>query len=304
MQTLYLDGQEPSDLDKAAQLLQAGKLVALPTETVYGLSACMNQPEAIARVYEVKERDSARALAVLVPSFDAAKAMWLDGPWIEAAQTLAEHFWPGPLTIICPAQAAIDTTLRGGSLNMGARCPDHPVALAILERTGIPLATPSANVSGMPSATSASSVKDQLDGKISAIVDGGACPGGLESTIVSLTADGAHLERAGALSVDIIDATLPPAWSLGSSQSDTGRHQRLIPGLAANPLSIEICVQGSWQVLERDSVDDLVRDLHNMLRPLSRGDRSGAAWRAGESVREDPRFLGICYLMNRYLRHT
>src|SRR5699024_10911065 len=226
-----------------------------------------------------------------------------DGPWIESARALAAHFWPGPLTIICPAQDHVSTTLRGDLESVGLRCPAHPIAQRVLTEIGHPLVAPSANLSESPSPTTADAVQQQLAGSIAAIVDGGPSPGGLESTIIALDHEGTRLVRAGALALSVINTALPPAWQIPDRHVHTPRSTRLVPHPASSATSVEIYVQGTWRVYEEASVDALIQGLHTYLSTLSDGERSGAAWRAGSALRQDPRFAGVCYLMDRYLRN-
>lgn len=300
---MRLQGSVDGDIERAAEWLRQGALVALPTETVYGLAARSDNPDAIAQVYAVKGRPSERALSVLVPDFAATAPLWQDGPWLEVARGLASHFWPGSLTIICPATPTVSTMLRGGSEGVGLRCPAHPIAQKILRNVGIPLVAPSANLSEHPSPTSAEAVAQQLQGKIAAIVDGGDALGGLESTIISLNAEGTSLIRAGALALSDINAALPKGWQISTRHVDTLNSTRLLPTSASLPTSIEVYVQGTWRVYEAESIDLLIQGLHAYLSTLSDGERGGAAWRAGDALRQDTRFAGVCFLMDRYLRN-
>lgn len=303
LQTERLLGENPNDIARAATHLLDGALVAIPTETVYGLAARSDQEDAIRRVYDVKGRNPERALSVLVPNFDATATLWRTGPWIEAARTLATHFWPGPLTIICPALDNVSPVLRGDSPNVGLRCPAHPVAQRILQEVNLPLVAPSANLSESPSPTSAEAVAAQLDGKISAIVEDDTTIGGLESTILSLENERASLVRAGAISLVDINAVLDPTWQVPERHVHSPHSSRLVPTPASADVSIEIYAQGSWRTYEAASVDALIQGLHAYLSTLSDGERGGAAWRAGNALRNDTRFAGICYLMDRYLRN-
>lgn len=300
--TEHLLGDNPDDITRAVEHLRDGALVALPTETVYGLAARSDREDAIQRVYAVKGRSPERALSVLVPDFEATSTLWADGPWLDAARTLATHFWPGPLTIICPALEGVSPVLRGASPNVGLRCPAHPVAQRVLQAVGIPLVAPSANLSESPSPTSAEAVAAQLDGKIAAIVQDDTTIGGLESTILSLDAKRASLVRAGAIAVADINRVLDPAWQVPERYVHTPHSSRLVPAPANDDISIEIYVQGTWRIYQADSVDALIQGLHAYLSTLNDGERGGAAWRAGSALRKDTRFAGICYLMDRYLR--
>lgn len=300
--TTRLKSVDPTDIQRAVQMLRDGLLVAIPTETVYGLAARSDLEKAIQSVYDVKSRHPERALSVLVRDYDTAKSMWDEGPWLEAAKALATHFWPGPLTIICPSNDGVSTTLRGGKPSVGLRSPAHPIAQEILTQLDIPLVAPSANISQAPSPTSGDAVAAQLSGKIAAIVDSPIVSGGLESSIVELSAHGATLTRAGAIALPAINAALPPAWKISEHHTIGLHSSRLVPSPASHPISVEIYVQGTWRAYQADTVDGLIQGLHSFLSSLSDGERGAAAWRAGTDLRQDSRFAGVCYLIDRYLR--
>lgn len=170
---------------RAAELLAAGELVAFPTETVYGLGADATQDEAVRRLYEAKGRPSHNPLIVHVPGAKEA-AQWT-ADWPEQATRLAERLWPGPLTLVMAAAPGLSPRALAGGDTVGVRAPDHPVAQALLRRCGRPIAAPSANRSGHVSPTKAAHVIEDLEGRIAAVLDGGACPGGIESTVLDCT---------------------------------------------------------------------------------------------------------------------
>ncbi|UVI39972.1 L-threonylcarbamoyladenylate synthase [Qipengyuania spongiae] len=174
---------------RAAEILRAGGLVALPTETVYGLAARADSDGAIARIYEAKGRPSFNPLIVHVADLAQAERLARFGP---VARDLAEQHWPGPLTLVLPrrAEAKLAPAVSAGLPTVALRCPAHPAMRAVLEATGVPLAAPSANRSGYVSPTSAAHVLETLDGRIDAVLDGGPCLAGLESTIVAVREDG------------------------------------------------------------------------------------------------------------------
>ncbi len=185
------------EVSAAAEILRAGGLVAVPTETVYGLAGNALDESAVRRIYEVKGRPEVKPLSMMVPDADAMERWCVDAP--KAAYALAKRFWPGPLTIVLRAGGAIPAiTLAGGS-TVGLRCPDHPLTLALLREAGVPLAAPSANPSGAPSPKSADDVLAFFDGRIDAVLDGGPCGIGRESTILDLSATPYRILRSGAL---------------------------------------------------------------------------------------------------------
>lgn len=193
-------------LTRAVQWLQAGELVAFPTETVYGLGADALNPAAVAKIFVAKGRPADHPLIVHLPSAD-----WLDryARNIPAqARLLAQHFWPGALTLILPRQAIVPDAVTGGQDTVGLRVPAHPLAQALLQAFGGGVAAPSANRFGRISPTTAAHVQAELGEQVSCILDGGACQVGLESTIIDLSGERPHLLRPGGISVAAIAEVL------------------------------------------------------------------------------------------------
>ena len=157
MKTIYwkIDdpGAQPDEIAQAAEIIRNGGLVAIPTETVYGLGANALNPDAVRRIYEAKGRPSDNPLIIHVPSADWLTRYCVDVP--ESAYLLADEFWPGPLTMILKRDPVVPDRTTGGLDTVGVRCPDHPVTLALIEASGVPIAAPSANISGRPSWTAA-----------------------------------------------------------------------------------------------------------------------------------------------------
>jgi L-threonylcarbamoyladenylate synthase len=176
-------------LSEAADLLRAGGLVAVPTETVYGLAARADSDAAVAAIYRAKGRPDFNPLIVHVPSVEQAEGLAL---FDERARSLALRFWPGALTMVLPLRenAPLAAAVTAGLPTVALRCPAHPVMQALLRETGVPLAAPSANRSGAVSPTCADHVATSLGGTVDLILDGGACAAGIESTIVALRRDG------------------------------------------------------------------------------------------------------------------
>lgn len=192
---------------RAAQLLQEGRLVSFPTETVYGLGADARQGEAVAAIYEAKGRPSFNPLIAHVHSAEAARRYV---QWNDVAEQLAAAFWPGPLTLVLPLREGhgISPLVTAGLDTLGVRVPAHPAAQALLQELDGPVAAPSANPSGRISPTTAAHVKAGLGGRIAAILDDGACGVGLESTIIGLAGPEAMLLRPGGLAAEEIEAVL------------------------------------------------------------------------------------------------
>ncbi len=231
--TERLDGADPAQLERAARLLRAGALVGIPTETVYGLAALALDPLAVRAIYSAKGRPAANPL--IVHTHDAESARALAAEWPPLAQALASAFWPGPLTLVLPRARSIPDEVTAGGETVALRVPAHPVARALLQMLGAPLAAPSANRSEHVSPTTAAHVLADLDGRIDAVLDGGACDLGIESTVLQLGADGPRLLRAGAIARDQLEKlTGPIALGVAAARFDKsvliaaspGQHKR------------------------------------------------------------------------------
>lgn len=198
-----------SDIAKACDMLAAGGLVALPTETVYGLAGDARNGQAVARIYEAKGRPSFNPLIAHVATVAAARAL---GQFDARADALAAAFWPGPLTLVLPlrADAGLSSLVTAGLESVAIRVPAAPSARALLEAYGRPLAAPSANPSGRISPTTAAHVLAGLSGKIDAVIDAGPCSVGVESTIVGLAGARAEMLREGGVAREEIEAVIGP----------------------------------------------------------------------------------------------
>jgi L-threonylcarbamoyladenylate synthase len=198
---------DPS-IPRAAEILRAGGLVAFPTETVYGLGARADDPRAVRRIFEAKGRPAGNPLIVHVA--DLAAARELAAAWPEEAERLARAFWPGPLTLVVARRRdRVADEVAAGGPTVAVRVPAHPVARALLDAAGVPIAAPSANRSTGISPTTAEHVAKDLDGLIDAILDGGPADRGIESTIVDVTASPAELLRPGSVLAEALAALVP-----------------------------------------------------------------------------------------------
>ncbi|MFZ9755126.1 MAG: L-threonylcarbamoyladenylate synthase [Bacteroidia bacterium] len=197
-----------TEVSKAAALLQQGGLVAIPTETVYGLAANGLDAIAVARIFEAKKRPFFDPLILHVGSLEQAQG--LSSRWPEKAQQLAQAFWPGPLTLVVPKSEHVPDLVSSSLPSVGLRMPKHPLTLSLLQSLEFPLAAPSANPFGYVSPTSAQHVLDQLGNAIEAVLDGGPCEVGIESTIVSLMGDEIHLLRLGKISQEELERVVGP----------------------------------------------------------------------------------------------
>ena len=197
MNTLFLSAQDASTAVTAAEIIKNGGLVAIPTETVYGLGANGLDEHAVIKIFEAKGRPQDNPLILHIAGPEQIEEFAHHIP--RAAYDLAEKFWPGPLTMILPAKEFIPKRTTGGLSTVGLRCPDCDITREIIRLAGVPVAAPSANISGKPSTTTAEHVRHDHDGRIDAIVDGGACRVGVESTIVDLTEQRPRLLRPGGI---------------------------------------------------------------------------------------------------------
>lgn len=216
MHTRYFDlrdtkGQQKiieDQISAAADILRQGGLVAIPTETVYGLGANALDETAVHKIFEAKGRPQDNPLIIHVPGPQWLPRYCEDVPPL--AYTLARKFWPGPLTMILKRKKVVPDATTAGLDTVGVRCPDHQVTLAIIREAGVPIAAPSANTSGRPSCTCAADCLEDMEGKIDAVVDGGPCQVGVESTIVDLTCDPPRLLRPGGMPLEALEEVVGP----------------------------------------------------------------------------------------------
>ena len=216
MHTRYFDlrdtkGQQKiieDQISAAADILRQGGLVGIPTETVYGLGANALDAEAVNKIFEAKGRPQDNPLIIHIPGPQWLPRYCEDVPPL--AYTLARKFWPGPLTMILKRKPIVPDATTAGLDTVGVRCPDHQVTLSIIREAGVPVAAPSANTSGRPSCTTAADVMEDMEGKIDAVVDGGPCQVGVESTILDLTCTPPRLLRPGGLPLEALEEVAGP----------------------------------------------------------------------------------------------
>ncbi len=207
METIILSPESDSEaVNKAAALIKTGKVVGMPTETVYGLAADALNGEAVKGIFRAKGRPQDNPLIVHIADFEQIYGLCPDVP--PQAKALAEAFWPGPLTMVVPKGPCIPDEVSCGLDTVGIRLPSHPLARALIRAAGTPLAAPSANISGKPSTTTAEHVLRDMDGKISAILDGGPCEVGVESTVLTLVLDKPRLLRPGGVTLEALRSVL------------------------------------------------------------------------------------------------
>jgi len=203
MQTERLDARHPDSLARAVALLRRGEVIALPTDTVYGVGALAFRADAVAAIYRVKNRPPHKAIPVFIAAVEELSRVCRDVP--SAVYPLLRRYWPGGLTVILPAASALPPVVTHGGPTVAVRIPNHPVVLDLLARLGEPLAVTSANLSGQPTPRTAQGVQAQLAGRLSLVLDDGPSPGDTPSTILDLTQSPPKILRAGAV-------TLSPRW--------------------------------------------------------------------------------------------
>lgn len=275
---------------EAATMLREGKLVAFPTETVYGLGARLFDEEGIRSVFQAKGRPSDNPLIVHVSSLLQVEAIAQEIPSI--FYRLAQLFWPGPLTVVLKKQPHVSLLVSGGLDSIAIRMPSHPMALELINQVGAPLVAPSANLSGRPSPTQASHVLEDLEGSIAAVLDGGECPLGVESTVISLLEDEIVILRPGSIGKEELEKVLERAISFASEKtplrSPGMKYRHYAP---SSPLQLvetqgEITSaldrwEGKKMVLASDPIpsssgyDSFVLSSHNLYALLRQADREG-----------------------------
>ncbi|HAS6359160.1 threonylcarbamoyl-AMP synthase [Vibrio vulnificus] len=247
LNTLYLSALEQKDIDQAKEILASGELVAIPTETVYGLAADATNPDAVKKIFAAKGRPADHPLIVHIGRVEQLTDWAIDIP--EEAYTLAQAYWPGPVTLLLKKAPHVTPVVTGGLETIGIRMPAHDVFATLLQSSGMAVAAPSANPYKKLSPTSAKHVMNSLGGKIAAVLDGGDCAHGLESTIVDLTEKPFRILRTGPVTAAQLSATL------GEEVSSPVSHNVAVPGNVTShyqPNTRVRLVQASDLALVRD----------------------------------------------------
>ena len=206
VKTVYFRDPTKENIEAAAKIIQDGGLLAIPTETVYGLGADALNEDAVLRIFLAKGRPQDNPLIIHVPDSSWLARYCEDVP--PEAYALAEKFWPGPLTMILPRKPVVPLRTTGGLETVGVRCPNHPITRAVIAAADVPIAAPSGNTSGRPSPTCIADMIEDMDGKIEGMFDGGPCAVGVESTIIDLTCTPPRLLRPGGLPLEALEAVL------------------------------------------------------------------------------------------------
>lgn len=250
------EGDDGAAIDAAGKMIKSGGLVAFPTETVYGLGGSAYFQGAAAKIYEAKGRPSDNPLIVHVADPREAEDFAVVTP---GYYRLADRFMPGPLTVVLKKKDKIDPSVTGGLDTVAVRCPDHPVARALIKAAGCPIAAPSANRSGSPSPTSAAHVMADLSGRIDAVLDGGECRIGVESTVVSLDADGVTVLRPGGVTPEMLSEVCPVKIAGAVTDPSLAGDRPLSPGMKYkhySPKAEVIAFDGSLDAMIRAANED------------------------------------------------
>jgi L-threonylcarbamoyladenylate synthase len=282
-------------VDRAAELIRAGRLVAFPTETVYGLGANALDTAAVERIFAAKKRPHTSPLIVHVDSVEMARNLAL--VWPDAAETLARRYWPGPLTLVVPKGAQIPDIVTAGLPTVGLRMPAHPLALELIRAAGVPIAGPSANRFTELSPTQAGDVPESL---ADYVLDGGPSRVGIESTVLSLV-DGPVLLRAGVIPLPEIEALIGPVKVAGApvagAHPSPGMHKRhyrpatplhLLPAGERPPEG-----NGAWLRIGYEMPADPLAYAAVLYETLHRLDARGLPWIAVEQPPERPEWAGV-----------
>lgn len=275
----------------AAELLRAGRLVAFPTETVYGLGANALDEAAVRRIFEAKGRPYSSPLIVHVATIEMARGLARE--WPEKAEALARRFWPGPLTVVLPKNASVPDVVTAGLPSVGLRMPAHPVARALLDAAQIPIAAPSANRFTELSPTRAEHVRAEL---ADMVLDGGQCTVGIESTVLSLVGSPPKILRPGMISQTQIEEAIGPV-EVGAGAESPGQHPRhysprtpIVLGDAPGNLTrAGRGIRLDFNLMPRDPAEYAER-LYSILHDL---DREGYDWIAIEMPPDTREWAGV-----------
>jgi L-threonylcarbamoyladenylate synthase len=279
-----------TSLTKAADLLRAGRLVAFPTETVYGLGANALDPDAVRRIFEAKGRPMSSPLIVHVPSIEMARELAL--VWPDAAEKLARRFWPGPLTIVVPKKPHVPDIVTAGLPSVGLRMPSHPLALELLREAGLPLAAPSANRFTQLSPTTADHVRIGLGDAVDLILDGGPCTVGIESTVISLTGERPRILRPGIISQHEIEAVIGLVET-GAGAESPGQHPRHYSPRTPIILGDSPATGRGFRLDASNMPSDVAAYAESLYRLLHDLDHQHFDWIAIELPPETPEWAGV-----------
>jgi L-threonylcarbamoyladenylate synthase len=303
------------DLQRAAELIRGGRLVAFPTETVYGLGANALDAAAVGRIFAVKRRPRESPLIVHVDSLAMARRLALE--WPDRAECLARHYWPGPITLVVRKQPAIPDIVTAGLNTVGLRMPSHPLALALIREAGVPIAAPSANPFTALSPTNAEHVRASLGEAVDLVLDGGPSPVGIESTVLSLANAEPVLLRQGVIplpeierlvgAVRVADSGGLPASVPFGPQASPGMHPRHYsphtPLLLLDPGQIPPSGRGAWLRRGVEMPAGARAYAASLYAVLHRLDAEGLDWIAVERPPDAPEWAGVIDRLRRAAHH-
>ncbi len=283
------------ELDRAAEIIKRGGLVAFPTETVYGLGANALNRDAVARIFAAKNRPLASPLIVHVSGETMARTLVSD--WPERAHLLAEKFWPGPLTLVLKKAEIVPDVVTAGLDSVGVRMPSHPVALELIRRAGVPIAAPSANRFTEISPTTAAHVRHSLGDAVDMILDAGPTQVGIESTVASLRRDPPVLLRPGMISRQQLEEATRTAWDLGEDAPEVmespGQHARhYAPRTPLHLLQSRLQTPGGRGVI-LELPEDSVGYAAGLYAALHAADHEGWDWIGVVEPPDEPEWAGI-----------
>ncbi len=309
-----------TDIDRAADILRAGGLVAFPTEPVYGLGADATRSDAVLRVFAAKGRPADNPLIAHVA--DESMARRYAAQWPDSAQQLARKFWPGPLTLVVPASSAIAKEVTAGGPTVGLRSPDHPIAQALLHAFDGPIAAPSANRSERISPTTAEHVRAELGDRVDLILDGGPCRVGIESTVLDLRRKPPTILRPGAITLEQISTEIGQVRLGGRQEGKIAaspgqrpvHYAPRLPSFRAGQAEFVSAMQqllrrqqelavlslGPFEHVSRERIHFIVQlpelpesYAHELYAALRKADESGAALILIEMPPEEPQWLAV-----------
>jgi L-threonylcarbamoyladenylate synthase len=283
-------GDHDKEIAHAAEFLRAGKLVAIPTETVYGLAANALDKTAVARIFDAKGRPHSSPLIVHVADLAMARELALE--WSPLADALAARFWPGPLTIIVPKSSKVPDIVTAGLPGVALRMPAHPVALAVIRAAGIPLAAPSANRFTQLSPTAAQHVRDGLGEAVDLVIDGGPCSVGIESTVISLAGPTPRILRPGMISRTQIEDAIGPV-DVGAGDESPGQHPKHYSPRTRVVIG-DSPPEGRGVRLDSTNMPDAAAAYaEHLYRKLHELDQQGYDWIAIELPPDTPEWAGV-----------
>ncbi len=291
---------QPSQLDEPARLLQQNEVVAFPTETVYGLGGNAFSDEAVRKIFAAKGRPSDNPLIVHIASLEQLRPLVSSVPPL--ADKLMQTFWPGPLTLVLPGSQKVSSHVTAGLDTVAVRMPDHPIALELIRKTGLPLAAPSANLSGKPSPTRADHVLEDLAGKIPGVVDGGPTGIGVESTVVDVTGEVPLILRPGGISKKELESVVGRVdWdeAVSPSQRLSGQDSNILIPRSPGMKYRHYAPKGEMWLVQAETVPGMIRLIRDRIRYFHQHGKKVGVLTTREHQREYPEADAVVVSGNR-----